>query len=91
MRSISIRKKITTISVVENQLIFCSCIISTILQLFYGKNSSKKTIESSKQANNAKKTESSKNRIVHSNLEISNTSETPKNLKILGPLEKFVY
>ena len=60
MRSVSIRKQITTISVVANQFIFCSCIISTVLQLFYDKNSSKKTIEPSKQAHNAKKTESVK-------------------------------
>ncbi len=81
VRSVSIRKKITTISVVSNQFIFCSCIISTILQLFYGKNSSKKTIETSKQAHNAKKTESVKNRTVCSNLTTSNTSVTPKILK----------
>ena len=40
-----------------------------------------KTIESSKQAHNAKKTESIKNRTVCSNLTTSNTSVTPKNLK----------
>ena len=81
MRSISIRKQITTISVVANQFIFYSCIISTIFQLFYGKKSSKKTIEPSKQAHNAKKTESVKNRTVCSNLTIWNTSETQKILK----------
>ena len=81
MRSVSIRKKTTTISIVENTFIFYFCIISTVLQLFYGKNSSKKTIESSKQTHNAKKTESVKNRIVYSNLEISNTYVTPKILK----------
>ena len=79
--SVSIRKKITTISVVANQFIFYSCIISTVFQLFYGKNSSKKTIESSKQAHNAKKTEYVKSRTVCSNLDISNTSVTPKILK----------
>ena len=82
MRSISIRKQITTISTVANPFIFYSCIISTAFQLFYGKNSSKKTIESSKQAHNIKKTESVKNRIVCSNLDISNTYVTPKILKI---------
>ena len=45
------------------------------------KKSSNKTIESSKQAHNAKKTESVKNRTICSNLDISNTSETPKILK----------
>ena len=81
MRPVSIRKQITTISVVANQFIFCSCIISIVFQLLYGKNSSKKTIEPSKQAHNAKKTESVKNRIVCSNLDISNTPVTPKTLK----------
>ena len=52
-----------------------------MFQLSYGKNSSKKTIESSKQAHNAKKTESIKNRIVCSNLGVLNTSVTPKTLK----------
>ena len=42
MRSVSIRKQIPTISIVANQFIFFSCIISTVFQLFYGKNSSKK-------------------------------------------------
>ena len=37
MRSISIRKEITTISAVENQLIFYFCIISNVFQLLYGK------------------------------------------------------
>jgi hypothetical protein len=78
VRSVSIRKQITTISTVENPFIFYFCIISTIFQLFYGKNSSKETIESSKQAHNAKKIESIKNRTVCSNLDISNTSLTPK-------------
>ena len=91
MRSVSIRKQITTISTVANQFIFYSCIIFTVFQLSYGKNSSKKTIESSKQTHNAKKTESAKNRTVCSNLEISRTSETPKILKKLGPREQFVY
>jgi hypothetical protein len=40
-----------------------------------------KTIESSKQANNAKKTEYVSNRIVCSNLEVSDTYVTQKNLK----------
>ena len=48
VRSISIRKQTTTISVVSNQFIFCSCIICTVFQFFYAKNSSKKTIEPSK-------------------------------------------
>ena len=48
---------------------------------FYGKKSSKKTIESSKQAHNAKKTESVKNRTTCSNMDILNTSVTPKILK----------
>ena len=81
MRSVSIRRQITTISTVANPFIFYFCIISTVLQLFYGKNSSKKTIESSKQAHNAKKTESVKNKTVCSNMNISNTSVTPKILK----------
>src|SRR6266536_4272493 len=72
VRSVSIRKQITTLSTVANQFIFCSCIISTIFQLLYGKNSSKKTIESSKQAHNAEKTESIKNRTVCSSLKTSN-------------------
>ena len=76
MRSVSIRNQTTTISIVANPFIFKFCIISTILQLIYGKT--KKTIESSKQAHNAKKTESFKNRTVCSNLNISNTSGTPK-------------
>src|SRR3990170_306440 len=80
-RSVSIRKQITTISTVANPFIFHFCIISTVFQLLCGKNSSKKTIESSKQAHNAKKTESVKNRTVYSNLNISNTSVTPKILK----------
>ena len=57
MRSVSKRKQITTISTVPNRFIFCICIICTVFQLFYGKNSSKETIESSKQAHNTKKTE----------------------------------
>ena len=48
VRSVSIIKQITTLSTVANQFIFCFCIISTVFQLFYGKNSSKKTIEPSK-------------------------------------------
>ena len=91
MRYVSIRKQITTISTVANPFIFYSCIISTMFQLSYGKNSSKKTIESSKQAHNTKKTESVKNRTVCSNLDISNPALTPKILKKLGPCEKFVY
>ena len=82
VRSISIIKQITTLSIVANPFIFYSCIISTVFQLFYGKNSSKKIIESSKQAHKAKKTESVKNRTVCSNLDILNTSVTPKTLKI---------
>ena len=81
MRSVSIRNQTTTISTIANLFLFCFCIISTVLQLFYGKNSSKKTIESSKQAHNTKKTESVKKRTVCSNLDISNTSVTPKILK----------
>ena len=81
MRSVSIRKQITTISTVANPFIFYFCIISTVFQLLYGKKMSKKTIESSKQAHNAKKTESVKNRTVCSNLDISNTFETSKILK----------
>src|SRR3990170_6500127 len=83
VRSVSIRKQITTLSTVANLFIFYFCIISTVFQLFYGKNSLKKTIESSKQAHNAKKTESVKIRTVCSNLNISNTYVTPKILKIL--------
>ena len=60
MRSVSIRKQTTNISIVANPFIFYFCIISTVFQLFYGKKSSKETIESSKQAHNAKKIESVK-------------------------------
>ena len=77
MRSVSIRKQTTTISIVSTNSYFF-WIISTVFQLLYGKNSSNKTIESSKQAHNAKKTESVKNRTVCSNLTILNTSETEK-------------
>ena len=81
MRSVSIRKQTTTISTIANPFIFYFCIIYTVFQLFYDKNSSKKTIESPKQAHNAKKTESVINRTVCSNLNISNTYVTPKVLK----------
>ena len=82
MRSVSIRKQITTISTVETHSYFILAVyISTVFQLSYGKNSSKETIESSKQAHNAKKTEYVKNRTVCSNLDILNTSVTPKILK----------
>ena len=81
MISVSITKQITTISTVANPFIFYFSIISTVFQLFYGKNSSNETIESSKQAHNAKKTESVKNRTVCSNLDVSNTLVTPKILK----------
>ena len=43
-------------------------------------------IDSSKQANYASKTESVKNRIVYSNLNIHHTSDTPKILPKLGKL-----
>ena len=79
--SVGIRKQITTISTIANPFIFYFLIISTLFQLFYGKNSLKKTIESSKQAHNAKKTESVKNITVCSNLKTSNTSVTLKILK----------
>ena len=78
MRSISIKKQTTTIITVANLVIFYFCIISTVFQLFYGKKSSKETIESSKQAHNAKKIESVKNRIVYSNQGTSYTYVTPK-------------
>ena len=81
MRSFSITKQITTLSTIANPFIFYFCIISIVFQLFYGKNSLKKTIESSKQAHNAKKTESVKNRTVCRNMKISNTSVTPKIMK----------
>ena len=45
-------------------------------------------IDSSKQANYASKTESVKNRTVCSNLNIHNTSGTPKILPKLGKLKK---
>ena len=48
MRSVSITKQITTLSTVANPFIFYFCIISTVFQLFYGKNPSMKTIEPSK-------------------------------------------
>ena len=82
VRSVSLIKQITTLSAIANPFIFYYCIISIVLQLFYGKNSSKKTIESSKQAHNTKKTESVKNRTMCSNLDISNTSVTQKIWKI---------
>ena len=81
MRYVSIRKQTTTISTVANPFIFYFCIISTVLQLFYGKKSSKKTIESSKEAHNAKKIESVKNGTFYRNLTTSNTSVSPKILK----------
>ena len=81
MRSVSITKQITTISIVANPFIFYFSIISTVFQLFYGKNSSNKTMESPKQAHNAKKTESVKNRTVCSNLKTSYTYVTAKILK----------
>ena len=77
MRTVSIRKQTTTISTVEKLFVFYFCIIYTVLQHFYGKNSSTKTVESSKQAHNAKKTEYVKNRTVCSNLTTSNTFITP--------------
>ena len=82
VRSVSIRRQTTTINNVENLFIFYFFIIYNVFQLSYGKNSSNKTIRSSKQEHNAKKIESVKNRTVCSNLNISNTSETPKILKI---------
>ena len=90
MRSVSIRKQISTLSTVANPFIFYFCIISTVFKLLYGNNSSKDITESSKQAHNAKKTESVKNRIVCSNLETSYTYVTLKILKI-GKAGKFVY
>ena len=60
MRSVSITKQITTLSTIANPFIFYFCIISTVFQLFYRKNSSKKTIEPSKQAHNTKKQNLSK-------------------------------
>ena len=44
-----------------------------------------------KQANYALKTESVKNRTICNDLDNYHTSATPKNLKKLGPREKFVY
>ena len=84
VRSASIRKQTTTISTVANPFIFYFFIISNVFRLFYGKISLKKTIKSSKQAHNAKKTESVKNRTVCNNLDTSNTYVTPKILKKLG-------
>jgi hypothetical protein len=66
---------------VANQFIFYSCIISTVFQLCYDLYPPEKTIESSKHANNAKKTESVSDRTVCSNLEVSDTSVTQKILK----------
>ena len=60
------------------------------IPIFYGKNPSKKTIESSKQAHNAKKTKSVKNRIVSRNLDISYFCNS-KNSEKLGQRGKFVY
>ena len=81
MRSVSIIKQITTLSIVANPFIFYYCIISTVFQLFHGLYPSIKSIDLSKQAHNTKKTESVKNRIVYRNLDILNTSVTPKILK----------
>ena len=81
VRSVSKRKQITTISTISNQFIFCSCIISTVFQLFYGQNSSKKTIEPSKQAHNAKKTKFVKKQNSLQQSDFSKTSGTPKILK----------
>ena len=36
VRSVSIIKQITTLSTVENQFIFCFCIVSTVIQIFHG-------------------------------------------------------
>ena len=66
---------------VANPFIFYSCIISTVFQLCYGLYPPEKSIESSKQANNAKKTESISDRTVCSNLEVSNNYVTQKILK----------
>jgi hypothetical protein len=81
VRSVSIRKQITTLGTVANPFIFYSCIISTVFQLCYSLYPPKKSIEPSKQANNAKKTESVSDRTVCSNLEVSNTSITQKFMK----------
>ena len=81
VRSVIIRNETTTIITVENLLLFYFCIISTVFQIFYGKYSSNKTIESSKQAHNTKKIESIKKQTICSNLETSNTYVTPKILK----------
>ena len=53
----------------------------TAFQLLYGSYPLILAIDASKQAHNAKKTESVKNRTVCSNLKISNTSVTPKIIK----------
>ena len=81
VRSVSIIKQITTLSTIANQFIFCFCIISTVFQLFYGKNSSKKTMEPSRISTQHKENRICQNRIVCSNLTISNTSVTPKIMK----------
>ena len=81
MRSVSITKQITTLSTVANPFIFYFCIISTVFQIYHVKNSSKETIESSKQARNTTKTEYVKNRTVCSNQGTSYTSVTQKILK----------
>ena len=78
VRSVSIRKQITTLSTVANPFIFYFCIISTVFQLYHGLYPPIQTIDSSKQAHNATKTESIKNRTVCSNLKTSNTFVTPK-------------
>ena len=84
MRSVSIRKQNTTISNVSNQFIFYFCIISTVFQLFYGKNSSKKNHRAIKISTQCKENKICQNRTLCSNLTISNTSVPPKNLKIQG-------
>ena len=90
MRSVSIRKQITTLSTVANPFIFYFCIISNVFQLYYGSYPPIDTIESSQKAHNAKKIESGKNRTICSNLETSYTSVTQKILKQLGKSKQIV-
>ena len=88
VRSVSIIKQITTLSIIATQFIFCFFIMSTVIQLFHGLIHQYKLIDSSKQANYASKTESVKNRTVCSNLNIHHTSGTPKILPKLGKINK---
>ena len=63
-----------------NSLFIYICVKPTVFQLLYGSYPPILAIDSSKKANNTRKTESVKNRIVWSKLKLTNTYGTPKNL-----------